>query len=178
MKQLYDEKKINEIYESLIRRIRSGELMDSLDQNMGIVTGHALDALEMSKDIEHPLDLFELSEERINAVIIAMYMYFSKAGNSSTQCRETVTKKIGAYLFFAVCNVCNQKDELEATPTAKGSSLYLEIKQEGDNSSLVDVFFPTERFIKNNLKYDKDADTMIIKDPDGLLRDIKTQIKL
>lgn len=178
MKQLYDEKRISELYEDLVRRIRSGERMDILDQNMGIVTGHALDALELSKDIGHPLNLFELSEERINAVIIAMYMYFSKAVNSSTKCRETVTKKIGAYLFFAVCNTCNQKDELEASPMAKGSSLYLEIRQESSDNSLLDVFSPTERFIKNNLKYDKDADTMIIKDPEGILRDIKAQLNL
>ena len=142
---------------------------------MGIVTGHAADALELAKDIGHPLDLFELSEERINAVVIAMYMYFSKAGNSSTKCRETVTKKIGGYLFFAVCNICNKKELWEAAPTAKGSSLYLEIKG-NDNTILLDVFSPVESFIKRNLKYDKEADTMIIAEPDAVLRDIRSQI--
>ena len=176
MKQLYDEERINEVYEDLVRRIRSGERLDSLDRNMGMVTGHAVDALELSKDTGHPLNLFELSEDSINTVIIAMFSFFSKAGDSSTKCRETITKKIGAYLFFTVCNVCNQKDDMEAAPTAKGSGLYLEIKKENGDSALIDVFLSVERFIKNSLKYNKDADAMMITDPDGILRDIRGEI--
>lgn len=176
MKQVYDEKTISDLYENLIKRMRSGERLSPLDQNLGVVTGHALDALELAKDIDHPLDLFELSVERINAVVIAMYMYFSKQGNSSTKCRETVIKKIGAYLFFTTCNVYNQKDHTEANPVAKGSSLYLEIKQENGDCSLIDIFSSVERFIKNNLKYDKDAGTMIISDPEAIINGINNQM--
>lgn len=176
MKQVYDEKTISDLYESLIKRMRSGERLSPLDQNLGVVTGHALDALELAKDIEHPLDLYELSEEKVSAVIIAMYMYFSKAGNSSTKCRETVTKKIGAYLFFAVCNVCNKNEGVEAAPAAKGSSLYLEVKEATGEGLFVDVFSPVERFIKNNLKYDKEAETMVIRDPAAIINTIMEQI--
>ena len=178
MKQIYDEKTIDNLYENFVKRMRAGGRLTPLDQNLGIMTGHALDALELAKDIDQPLDLFELSEEKISSVMIAMYMYFSKAGDSSSKCRETVTKKMGAYLFFTVCNVCNKHDELEAVPITKGSSLYLEIKGSAGDNSLIDVLSSTERFIKNNMKYDIEADTMVIRNAERLLNDIRSQAKI
>ena len=174
--QTYDEEALNEIYEELVQKMRVGGQVDSLNQKLGATIGHALDALELSKDINHPLDLFELSKERINAVIIAMYLYFNNIGDSSTKCRETVAKKIGAYLYFTFCNVYNKNDKLQITPVERGSGLYLEAKVEGNNEVLIDVFTPVTRFIKNNLKYDRDSDTMIIKQPYSLLESLENQL--
>lgn len=176
MVQKYDEETLNEIYEDLVRKMRVGEQVDSLNRKLGAVIGHALDAIELSKDIDHPLDLFELSKERINEVIIAMYLYFNSAGDSSTKCRETVAKKIGAYLYFTFCNVYNKNDKLQIAPVERGSSLYLEAKDARNNNVLIDVFTPVTRFTKNNLKYDRDLDTMIIKQPDSLLQSLDNQL--
>ena len=175
MGKQFDEKDINELYENLTKRIRSGERLELIDQNLGIVSGHALDALEMARDIGHPLDLFELSDEKVNTITIAMYLFFSKKGYSSTKCRETVAKKLGGYLFFTVCNVCN--NTANAAPAARGSGLYIEVQKDDGESSLIDVFMPVENHIKRNLKYDADAETVIIADPEGILRDIRGQIE-
>ena len=83
---------------------------------------------------------------------------------------------MGAYLFFAICNVCNKIEGTEAIPVVKGRSLYLEINDSSDATTFVDVFTPVDRFINNNLKYDKDAETMVIIVPEAIINSIKNQI--
>lgn len=178
MKQIYDEIKIKELYESLLKRLQAKEQLTPLETKLGAVTGYAVDAVEYSRDIGHPLDLFELpDEETISNVLIALYMYYSKSGNSSTKSRELIAKEIGSYLLFAFCNVCNTKgDDLEASPSLRGNSLYLEIKEANGTSSFVDIFSPIERFSKNNLKYDKAAEIIMIKDPNAIITPILEQV--
>ena len=61
-------------------------------------------------------------------------------------------------------------------PIAKGSSLYLEIKDENGSTSQIDVLYTFEKFITKKLKYEKDTDTMIIIDPQTIIDSIKEQI--
>ena len=163
MKTIYDEKTINNEYEKLLNEVRKGGKIDPLNRSLGATLGHTIDALE-------------LSEDKISKSIIAMYMYFRSSGDSVAVCKEKVIKKIGGYLFFAVCNLCNRKNDIEAYPIAKGTSLYLEIKEDNGGTSQIDVLYTFEKFINKNLKYERDSGTMIIIDPEKIIGFIKEQI--
>ena len=176
MKTIYDEKTINNEYEKLLNEVRKGGKIDPLNRSLGATLGHTIDALEFTKDNNNQLDLFELSEDKISKSIIAMYMYFRSSGDSVAVCKEKVIKKIGGYLFFAVCNLCNRKNDIEAYPIAKGTSLYLEIKEDNGGTSQIDVLYTFEKFINKNLKYERDSGTMIIIDPEKIIGFIKEQI--
>lgn len=176
MKIIYDEKTINDKYEKLLNEARKGGKINPLNRCLGATLGHTLDALGFTRDINKPLDLFELSEEKISSSIIAMYMYFRSSGDSVAVCKEKVIKKIGGYLFFTVCNLCNRRDDIETYPIAKGTSLYLEIKENNSGLTQIDVLYTFEKFINKNLKYEKDSGTMIIIDPEKIIGSIKEQI--
>ncbi len=176
MEQIYDEKILNDIYNSLVNKAHTGEQMDSFEANMGIITGHALDAYNLSKDLEHPLSFAEISGNDINEMIIAMYMFYKQKGYASTKCRDTITKKIGSYLFFCVCNDINNKPEMAAKPVAMGSGMYLEVNGQDEKPYNVDIFRAVSRFMNKNLKYDSNLEIMVINDPEDLMNSIKSLI--
>lgn len=178
MKTIYDEDTISKQYEILLQQMREGQKLEPVDMQFGVSAGHALDALGLARDVDHPLDLNDMSEENINAAVIAVYLYFSRKGESSTACRQKLSKKIGSYLLFTVCNEVNKRDDLTAELVSKGDMLYCRVKDSEQNVHFIDVLGITESFMRNNLKYDKNAGVIVITDPTALTGKLKSQIAM
>ena len=177
MDKQFTEEMIREIYEKLAGKVKANGVLTVLERKLGPAAGHALDALEMSKDLGCPLDLAELSQDAVNIAVLTMFNYYEKEGHPAAACRAEVAKKIGGYLLFAVCNECNRRDGVDAAPVTKGSDLMVEVlAADGDVLSRIEVFSPAERFISEELRYDKEAGQMILRDPERLFRVLADQM--
>ena len=204
MERQFTEDSIREIYDILTEKVTKGGGLSVLERKMGPAAGHALDALEMTRDLDCPLALDALSEEAVNAAVLAVYGYYEKNEAPAAVCRDLTAKKIGSYLLFAVCNACN-RDGRNAAPVTKGSDLLIEVlaeKEEPEGSgsgaaeapaskpegsgpaeaaaepeviAQIEVLGPTERFVREELRYDGAAGAMALRDAGRLFRVIRSQ---
>ena len=177
MKRSFDQQALVSEYDKLMWKVKSGKRLAPFERSFGATLGHAVDALEFSNDMGAPLDLNRIDEESILKVITAMSIAFRKTTASQKKCLETVEKKIGSYMLFAINNILNKEDgSSSAKPVLSNGHICIEANNNGTDPVVIDVLTAAATFINENVSVDNSTGAVMIEHPEELLKDIAFEI--
>lgn len=107
---LYTYSFIKSQYEKGMSELESRK-SDPINKKELWVYGHALDIIDLSRELHHYLNL--KSNENLPEVITTLYIEDRKKGCSITECQDDLIKKMGAYEFLRHCNFFQNETDIK-----------------------------------------------------------------
>lgn len=166
---MYSYEELTKEFESLNEKLRQRAGFTKEDGKRGKAIGYAIDAMDMAKDRNFSADMTLASSEDLPKLVMAAYYHKEAQGKSSSECRIYTAKLVGSYLLFAVSNWYEEKGEDATVSFEKSTPVVIS----GEKN--VEVMEITDRFVRNNLKFNKGEKVMLLSNPGELIDAIKPE---
>ncbi len=108
--QEYTYEKLEKIRQDSTEKINAGN-RDAEVVISGLATSHAIDLIDISREIKKPLDLTGRTENNIFPCLVATCAMNQQQGKSEAEIRTSLTKKFGYYQLFSIVNSMNCEEK-------------------------------------------------------------------
>lgn len=109
----YNYKALTTLSKECIAKVKN-ETANSLTVQTGRAASYALDMIDICRDKKIILDLGMKTEDNVAKGIVIMHQYNLSHGKSAAESREAISKMLGGYELFALCNSVSELDGIDA----------------------------------------------------------------